>query len=233
LMNQNTVKNEHYYYTKAIKLFDNNGSFEDCVELLGKAIEANPEMIEAYIKRAYIYIWFLAEQQKALYDCDTALKLDNNCIEALCYRADIYIYHLHKYNEAINDCAQAIKLNENYIEAYSRRVDAYLELKEYKNAIYDFSKIIELAPSNNYDIIDLLEIHEQRAWCYIQLEFYDKALEDYATMIRMDDSYVRAFIFRGLLYEKLNKADLAKKDFEELRLKSDYDIEKIHNLFII
>ena len=158
----------------------NAGNYEGALIDYNKAINLNPNYLEAYLYRANIKS-LLQDFKGALIDNDKAIRLKPN---------DAYVYNERATTKlssgdaigAMEDVNRAIKLNPNYSEAYRQRagiksyndyegakqdytiaisldtvnINAYLgrasieEYKDYEGAIQDFNKAIELKPDFSY-----------------------------------------------------------------------------------
>lgn len=86
--------------------------------------------------------------------------------------------------EVLNEC---IKLNPNYAAAYSARGELYLGKRQYKRAIDDCTKVIELAA--NVDDVYQIIAYKNRAIAYSESDKIQEALNDIDTvlMIAPDD----------------------------------------------
>ena len=116
------------------------------IEYYTKAIELDPEFVNAYNNRGYAYI-NLGEYQKAIDDCSKAVEIDPKLASAYNNRGVAYI-NLGKYQKAIDDCSKAIEIDPKLANAYNSRGNVYVVgLGKYQKAIDDYSKAIELNPS--------------------------------------------------------------------------------------
>jgi DnaJ family protein C protein 7 len=46
--------------------------------------------------------------------------------------------------ESITECNEALKLDSTYLKAILRRAACYMELKDYKQAVYDYEKACKI-----------------------------------------------------------------------------------------
>ena len=89
------------------------------------------------------------------------------------------------------------------------RADYYREGGQYKEAIADFTKGIELDPTSAY-------AYYKRGWCYELSGDDDSAMKDYNAGIDVDKNYPYIFLMRGELYLKRGEKEKANTDFEEV-----------------
>lgn len=129
------------------------------------------------------------------------------------YRSQCY-HELGDSNKAIEEITKCIEMgNGRDYYALAERADFYRESGRYDEAINDFSKMIEILPTDAY-------AYYKRGWCY-ELKGDDKtAMENYNAGIDVDKKYPYIFLMRGELYRKQGQNELANADFEEI-LKQD------------
>jgi len=146
-----------------------------------------------------------------------------------------------KYEDAIEQYTHAIELKPTNIDLYTARGKALEEINKYEEAYADFEKAQVFDPKDE-DVLYLLgrvsnkmdnyeqalthlnrassvakrdaRIYPEKVKSLLELGKYEQALKvsDTAMLFREDDlNYYQ----RGLVYEKLNNDELARKDFEK------------------
>lgn len=108
-------------------------------------------------------------------------------------------------------CLQSCKEDSTkYYDAGIIKADA----KDYKNAIIDFTKVIELTP--NY-----APAYFNRAVLLVELQDYKNAILDYNKTAELDSQYHQVYLLRG--YAKLKSGDEegACMDFELAKVLGD------------
>ena len=140
---------------------------------------------------------------------------------------------------AISAYSRAIELDRKYADAYNNRGVAYLIQKDYTAALADFTRSIELAPSdaayNNRGniyfsqqkteeaIVDFTaairikasaEGYANRGLAYQQTSRDALALADYEAAIKLNPKFGRAYVLRGLILLKSGQDSAAQKDFD-------------------
>jgi tetratricopeptide (TPR) repeat protein len=123
------------------------------------------------------------------------------------YTSGNYAAALLHFDDALNKTLDKAKLLiNNRAEIYSTRGATYIHLKQYDQAISDFSKVIEINPQ-------LVEAYNNRGFAYYALQQYDKAIADYAKIIQINPQDAEAYTNRGITYTDLQQYDQAMADF--------------------
>ena len=105
--------------------------------------------------------------------------------------------------QKIVDLSVKIALNSRDAEAYNQRGIAYGELKNYQQAIEDFTQAINLNPDPDCPLYYI-----GRAHAYSDLENYEKAIEDYNKAIEINPNstfLIRRRVFLVMIYKILSK----------------------------
>jgi tetratricopeptide (TPR) repeat protein len=111
---------------------------------------------------------------------------------------------LEKYTEII-------RLNPNNAYAYWNRGEIYLDLKQYGEAINDFTQGLSLKS----DLTAVTGMHMSRARAYCELRQYEKAIGDDTSLIALRPNDYNGYQRRGLIYHRLNQYDKAISDYSE------------------
>ena len=107
---------------------------------------------------------------------------------------------------AIAAYSRAIEFDRKYADAYNNRGVAYLIQKDYTAALADFTKSIELAPSD--------AAYNNRAGIYFNQGKTEEAIADFTAAIKIKPS-AEGYANRGLSYQQTNRDALALADYEE------------------
>ncbi|KAF5427726.1 Tetratricopeptide (TPR) repeat, partial [Candidatus Methanophagaceae archaeon] len=102
----------------------------------------------------------------------------------------------------------AIELNPKYVMAYYNRGNAYGKLKQYEEAIEDYSKAIELDPND-------AEAYNNRGTAYDELQHQEEAIGDYSKAIELDPNDAEAYNNRGNAYGELQHQEEAIGDYNK------------------
>ena len=139
---------------------------------------------------------------------------DYNAIEALISSPQISILYnrgklyteIGEYNRAIADFDESLKLQE-HPSLFLNRARAQQLKGDYKLAIDDFTKVIELDPMNSF-------AYYMRGWTKEFDKDFQGALKDYTTSIELERDYAYTYLARGRLYQlRLDQFQLSEKDF--------------------
>jgi tetratricopeptide (TPR) repeat protein len=122
-------------------------------------------------------------------------------------------------DRAIAACTRAIDSGEyegkDLASLFYNRGWELDEKGEYRRAIADYGRAIDLNPRANY--------YTNRGLAYSSLDDLDRAIEDYDEAIRLDAKHATAWNNRGVAYEKKGDLPRALRNFNEaIRLDPDY-----------
>jgi tetratricopeptide (TPR) repeat protein len=93
--------------------------------------------------------------------------------------------------------------------AYHKRGEAKSQLNNFKSAIEDFSKVIEIDSKYMWAFF-------KRGEAKSELADFQSAIEDYSKVIEIDSNYKWAFQSRGIAKSKLNDFEGAVLDFDKV-----------------
>ncbi len=169
-----------------------------------RAIALDPEYAQAYGSRGRSYR-HMGKLQQSIADYDRAIALDPEIVWFYAHQGENY-RDIGKYNYAIKLYNHALALEpESFFWAYGSRGYTYFRLRDYKRAIEDFTRAIELAP-------DYVWGYSQRGRVYRHLDMLDKALADLNRALELDPSDAWTYSHRGLVYSYLHEYELALAD---------------------
>lgn len=101
---------------------------------------------------------------------------------------------------------KAIKTDHTAAVLYNARGLVYMDLKKYYDAINDFSRALELAPS-------FANALNNRGLAKYNLNDFGNALEDFNQSLALDSTLAVAYSNRGLVYLQTEEYDKAHNDF--------------------
>ncbi len=121
------------------------GKTENALADFIKAVEIKPDYTEAYYE---IGLGFLntGDAETAATEFSKALDIEKNYYPALIGRSSAYI-KLSRYKESLADINSAIEL-KNYLADYIKRAEIKELLNDYRGAVKDYTKAIEVDPDN-------------------------------------------------------------------------------------
>lgn len=213
----NLKPNNSDIYLARAKLFICNHQYHLAEPDLTKAIEIDPNNAEAYLVRSKLYK--PTNFELALQDVTKGIELNPRDSMAYIQRSKLFESKIN-YEKAIHDAGSAISINPNNVELLLFRAGLYEKNGQFKIAVKDALFAAELEPENR-------ESYFLSARLYGQLEKYDQAIENITKAIeiletnasidiieRMWDETEAYYNFRGNLYERIGKEELAIKDYQ-------------------
>ena len=105
---------------------------------------------------------------------------------------------------------RAVEKAPRMANAYHYRADAYLKLSDFKHALEDYSKTIDLRPKDPFR-------YYACALAYMEQKRPSLALADLNDAIRLKPTYKNFYLARARVYAQLDKHDKAVADYEKYR----------------
>jgi len=180
--------------------------YAESLPYLNRAIELNPDYVNAYNDRGGVY-FNLKQYEQALGDCNHALELDPNYVHAYNWRGNVY-KSLRRYKQALADYNRTLELNPKYVHAYNNRGNLYSNLKQYEQALADYNRALELDPH-------YVHAYNGRGNIYKSLRQYEQALVDYNHALELDPALLYPYYNRGHLYLLLKDKEQALNNFRK------------------
>jgi tetratricopeptide (TPR) repeat protein len=100
-----------------------------------------------------------------------------------------------------------LKVTDNNCLIYNNRGNTHYILGNYKQAIEDYDRAIEIKP-------DYTDAYYNRGNTYNILGNYKQAIEDYNRAIEIKPGYVKAYLNRGITYARFGNNNLAVNDLK-------------------
>ncbi|MEW4455368.1 tetratricopeptide repeat protein [Bremerella sp. JC817] len=183
------------------------------IDVLTKAIEANPNNADAYRLRGLMYL----EQGKfenALADLKIVTEqLAPGDLTSLQAYARAFA-QLGEFDEAIKAVNQIVKANPNSPIGYLLRAQFKTMAGNLDAAITDLDQVLVL---DSRSVPALL----MRASLYVEREDYKAALQDVERALAVDTGNMQALLMRATLYAQEGKYSEAIRDLEALQMRSD------------
>lgn len=174
---------------------------------------SNGDLAILYRNQALIYTT-LAKYDDALLTVNKALQIDPNYIQAYQTRADIYI-SLKNYEKAKADYSNAINLqSDNKLKAgiYQERAKMEMRILEYRYALDDLNKAIELNAANGMNYWNRALVYGYKKNYLAAISECNNAMNQYKT----DSLSTASLIFLRASYkENNNDYQGAAQDYQE------------------
>jgi tetratricopeptide (TPR) repeat protein len=128
---------------------------EEAIEAFSRAIEMNPDRVEAYNNRGIAWC-NKGDYDRAIADYNKALEIDPRCADVYNNRGGVWLYK-GEYDLAIHDFDKALGINPNFAKAYSNRGAGWFCKGDFELAIDDYNKALEINPNS-------ADTNRQLAW---------------------------------------------------------------------
>ncbi|MBN2213890.1 MAG: tetratricopeptide repeat protein [Bacteroidales bacterium] len=205
-------QNARQFYKAGLN-FKASNNHKDAIEQFSKAIELNPDYVDAYVERAYSYE-INDQVNLAFEDYKRALVFETKS-EEIYYNAARVCYNTGKYKQALDYVNKAIDLRKKYLEAYQLQTNIFLKLDKLEDAQLASQKALALK-DNDLNHFLAGQVAEQ-------MNNLNLAEEEYVKAIIKNRKYVEAYVALADLRIKLNKLDQAINDCNSaIRLDQNY-----------
>ncbi|MDB9482653.1 tetratricopeptide repeat protein [Dolichospermum circinale CS-537/05] len=219
-------KNAQYYSHRGYA-YSELKKYQQAITDFTKAIQLDPKNAQYYNARGLVY-GSLEDYKKAIEDITEAIRLDPKDFSYYASRGIAYS-GLKDYKQAISDLTEAIRLdpkngpytvggrrysefkdNEIFISSYNTRIsivykargDEHRNLKNYKQAINDYTQAIKIDPKNP-------TYYRDRGLTYFQLKDYKQAINDYTQAIKLKPDYPEAYTNLGIVSYEMGEVETA------------------------
>ena len=114
---------------------------------------------------------------------------------------------MDNYIKQITDLTGLIKTNPNKSNIFKARGDLYRKIGEYRKAINDYTKYINLNIETNHYVLNL------RGRCFTKLNRFHEAINDHKTVILNNPKYPPSYNYLGQAYHLSGEIDSAIEIF--------------------
>lgn len=215
----NTVKNEDFYDDRA-SVFREIKHNELALKDYDHLIELSSRNGHYYCQRGCV-LFDLGQYRRAVDDFSQAIKLDPKCASPIQARA-CALYKLGDYDSAMADFSRALEIDPNDSMTWSNKADMYFHMSKYSEAFDAATKALDLDPYNTCAIANKGE-------AALRLGRYDEALSLLTKAIQRgpDVGKAESYFYRGELYEKIGKPELARVDKDTAKKLGFHSDEKV------
>lgn len=204
------------------------GERQRALEQFTKAIELDPELLDAYLHRA-IVSYEIGDLAGVISDLDSVIGHAPDTAAAYYWRSRTYLV-MGRADLALEDIDEAIELNPDEPANPLFRSFIHLCQKEYEAAVEDATRAIQLGFEQ--------EGYSNRALVFAKMENYQAAIEDWTRVIALNPDHAIAYCERGILLEKIGQPESALSDLktglknksqlgESLRVTSETLLDKL------
>ena len=160
----------------------------------------------------------------SLVEFEKALRIDKTNEDAVTGKINALLF-LDNIKEASDYVEEHINKYSNYSIFYYARGLVLNYKKQYKKALEDFDKALELDTKEN-----LKKIYISRGIAYENLKEYDDAILDLSTYLNNDRTNINALYHRGFNYYQVENYNEAIKDFNQVTKLDDKNGFAFYNL---
>lgn len=182
------------------------------VERATAALRANPNDVNAYMKRAQMRS-SLHDYQGALADYDQVVRLKPQETSHRLTRAS-FRNRLKDYQGAIQDYNEILRLNPQNVRVYYQRSQVRNTIQDYKGAIADYNQIIKLDAKDTWAYIS-------RGYTRQKLQDYKGAIADANYAIQLNPQESEAYMLRSQARDRLGDRQGAIADKQKANTLSE------------
>ncbi len=152
--------------------FAKQGQEWQAIQEFSKAIEIDPNNVEAYKERVKLQPW-----KEKIEDYGKLIELEPQNPRWYEERADCYM-EKYQYSHAYPDYIKCLEMESQNSEVYCKLASAYLKQGDYSNALTNFNHTLELDPKNKV-------AYSGRASIYEKQNNLAKAVDDYTKLLSL------------------------------------------------
>lgn len=194
-----------------------NKHYEAVMEALGNSINKAPRVGMFYYIRSQIAMSHFHYAQ-ALKDLKSIIRNNLYDYSGIFYSAARCQFELMQYGEALSNINKAIKMDAKEIDYYLLKAQI-VQYNGEGNNFDDAETVLDLAENLDPEYAPLALA---KARLQIAQRKNEDAVRTINALVMNDASNADALLLRGWVYKyRLNKADLAKSDFEKMLLNGD------------
>lgn len=194
-----------------------DGRWEEAVAAATRAIEGDPDCLEAYQFRASLHMP-QCDWPAVIHDLTEVLRLKPNHVEAYAGRAFAYL-QTGQFERAILDCERAVELDSLDPRPYETRAFALRKLGRETEAVADLRRSVLLrstpeeitARDCRERLVTLLHRGDQ----FLKARQIEEAIQAFSAVLLECPNHVRARYRRGLAYRRAGRFQEASQDLAE------------------
>jgi len=190
------------------------GNVGAAIENYTKAIEFDPQFIDAYYKRAMVHR-ARGDHTATIADLTKIIEIESEHLPLPYYERGVAHLDNRNYDAAIADFTKAIELDHYYAEAYYSRGLAHYRKKNYNAAMVDYDRALEFVPR-------LIEVFDTRARLKLEQGNIAGSLADFDEAIRVNPTNATSYENRIEALKTQGKLEAAE-DFYRAALRSAPD----------
>ncbi|MCL5962497.1 MAG: tetratricopeptide repeat protein [Chloroflexi bacterium] len=203
------------HYWAGMQHFNNN-QYQEAIQSLSRAIEEQPDYMDAYRIRFLAYL-HTGRIDEAIEDMSRILAAEGDDLDLLLARGSAY-RQIQSSGLALKDFAHAISLDPPDPRAYRSRAETYHELGLINEAIASEQQALAISP---YSAV----LYRELAGMHATLGHFQEALSLYNTAIWLDKYDAESYVGRASILRILGRGEETIPDLREvLALSNDEDV---------
>jgi lipoprotein NlpI len=184
-----------------------------CDRAIGDS-KTNPADRAAALSSRCGWWWAKKDPDRALSDCNEAIRLNRNYAAAYLNRGNVFLSK-SDFDHALADFNEALRLDPKNAWAYAGRGNLYENRGDFDRALADLDESVKLDPG--YALA-----HFSRGDLYRKRGDFARAMTDMNDTLRLDPNYPLAYFTRGRLSFMLGNGPAALEDFgKAIKLNGD------------
>lgn len=149
--------------------------------------------------------WVKKDPDRALSDCDEAIRMDSSNASAFLNRGNAYLSKSDS-EHALSDFNAAIRLDPNSAWAFAARANLYRNKGDLEHALADLNESIRLDPSYALALFSRGEVYKSSG-------DFARAMTDMNEAAKLDPNFAPIYFSRGHLSYMLGNSPAAIEDF--------------------
>ncbi len=149
--------------------------------------------------------WAKKEADRALSDCNEAIRLNRNFAAAYLNRGNVYLSK-SEFDHALADFNEALRLDPKNAWAYAGRGNLYENRGDFDRALADLDESVKLDPGYALAYFSRGDLYRKKGDLV-------RAMADMNDTLRLDPNYALAYFTRGRLSFMLGNVPAALEDF--------------------
>ena len=198
------------------------GNAKAAIELIGQAIELNPNEAAFYSNRGQALL-SLGLHEAALNSFEKAIALNAEYAEAYNNRG-VALKELHRWPEALASYDHAIRLRPDYADVHKNRGQLLKAMNRLPEAVASYDRAIECNPK-------YAEAYFSRGNALRQLNQLSLAVVSYDQAIACRPDYIDAYLNRGATLNNLKQTQLAIDSFRNV-VRLDSHFNYVHGMLL-
>jgi len=226
---ENKEKKAGYYFDAGVLMYEID-EYNDAVEYYSHSLDFMT-LSMVYLNRALAY-YQLGDYDNTLKDLNSHLKLLENYDDLnemrIIYttKADCF-FEKKNYELAVTEFSNYLDVDQSDIEILYKRGVIYSILENYKEAIYDFSKVLNIKSTATK--LQRAYAYKERGEAKSKLQDIYGAMEDLNKSIILAPLFIDSYNVRGNIYFGKKNYILAMKDYNKVLSIENNDLDALVN----